>query len=547
MRSSIAARIFALVIGLAFFNSAFAVELGRLFVDSLIDQPLRVRILLDDLGETALEEISVQIASEEDFTRLKVEKVASVSSISIDIESVDGIPYVVLTSSAAINDSYVDLVLDTRWASGRVLTQHTILLDPPVFADTEVAAPPVTVTTDRSSTLYSIAMAARPDSSVTVQQTMLAIQRLNPRSFGDGNINRLYAGEVLRLPSLEQINELDAAQALTAVREQNLQNQTQASSVAGGSLQNESSSEDRLSVVVAIDKDASSEETEELDRRITELEAQLAISQEELARVAREREEFMSRLAAIESQIVSAQEIIRLQDAQLAELTQSLAAAAEVRAEVPEISTAAPSDTKNFTILLLVLVIAVLVVVLLLFRRSAIRDDEESENEVIEFAAEPMSSVARNLNDSEPANSSQQVGRKNHPDWESEGTFAAGELDRELASLKMAMEETSTPKPSVSIQATPITPAFNPDELAFGSQEHVDNASAVVSQASSSNAIDEEEAATKLELAYAYHKMGDDAGAVEILSEVLEEGSEAHKQEAESLLSKLRSSKDGAS
>ena len=50
------------------------------------------------------------------------------------------------------------------------------------------------------------------------------------------------------------------------------------------------------------------------------------------------------------------------------------------------------------------------------------------------------------------------------------------------------------------------------------------------------NVIDEDEAATKLELAYAYHKMGDNAGAAEILLEVLDEGGETHKVEAQKLL-----------
>ncbi len=50
---------------------------------------------------------------------------------------------------------------------------------------------------------------------------MLAIQRLNPSSFGDGNINRLYAGEILRLPTEQQILQLSAAEALEAVLRQN--------------------------------------------------------------------------------------------------------------------------------------------------------------------------------------------------------------------------------------------------------------------------------------------------------------------------------------
>ena len=48
-----------------------------------------------------------------------------------------------------------------------------------------------------------------------------------------------------------------------------------------------------------------------------------------------------------------------------------------------------------------------------------------------------------------------------------------------------------------------------------------------------------EEAATKLELAYAYQKMGDLEGAKEILAEVILEGSSEQKMEAEKLLTAI--------
>jgi pilus assembly protein FimV len=77
-----------------------------------------------------------------------------------------------------------------------------------------------------------------------------------------------------------------------------------------------------------------------------------------------------------------------------------------------------------------------------------------------------------------------------------------------------------------------MPPAFDPEELTFRAQDEVLEAG----KAAAPNVIDEDEAATKLELAYAYHKMGDNAGAAEILLEVLDEGGETHKVEAQKLL-----------
>ena len=50
---------------------------------------------------------------------------------------------------------------------------------------------------------------------------------------------------------------------------------------------------------------------------------------------------------------------------------------------------------------------------------------------------------------------------------------------------------------------------------------------------------DSDEAATKLDLARAYIDMGDDEGAREILGEVLAEGTETQRQDAQVLLDRL--------
>lgn len=547
-------------------GNAGAVGLGQLRADSAINQPLSVRIQLIDLGSTPLEEVEIAVAAGENFERLGVDFAPNFPQIDI-VTGVDADgAYARLTSSSPVRAAYLEIVLDTRWPSGRVLSQHTVLLDPPVFAENEQTATPdvaansepaaestasavtpVTVSTDRSSTLYSIAMAARPNQGVTVQQTMLAIQRLNPRSFGGGNINRLYAGEILRLPTAEQISALSAAEALEAVRRQN---QEAASNVveeapASVNLSAESAvpSGGQLSVVVTNTSDLERENLA-LDARIQELEDQLALSQEEVARAARERADFISRLEAIERQITAAQEIIRLQDEQLAQLAQSLAAAAIARdnevAATPPI-TSSVRDASAFLGQPLVAAaagIAILLLVLLLLRRSRDSHEADGEVDVIKFDAQRNESGDSAAPQTEAAEG---VGGEQAPKAEptfgsADGADAASkrmqdELDKDLLAI-LAEEESGagSVKPQASNQ--PIPPAFDPEELTFRAQDEVLDASKPVAP----NVIDEDEAATKLELAYAYHKMGDNAGAAEILLEVLDEGGETHKVEAQKLL-----------
>lgn len=534
----------ALISCFSFSGSLWAVGLGQLRADSSINQPLSVRIQLTDLGSTPLDEINVAVADADNFERLGVDVVDNFPEIQIILGVDEAGPYARLESASVIRTPYLEVVLDTRWPSGRVLTQHTILLDPPVFLDSEEAdvadsAPPGsaprsdvveeavdasitsprTVTTDRSSTLYSIAMASRPNQSVTVQQTMLAIQRLNPTSFGDGNINRLYAGEILRLPTEQQILQLSAAEALEAVLLQNQEaqvnsvEQRQISEAAG--IAATAATGDQLSVVVT-ETAALEKENSVLGARIEELENRLAISQEELAKAARERVDFIARLEAIESQITAAQEIIKLQDAQLAELTQSLAAAAETRErETPPAARNTVDKATGFFGQPLIAAgaagLAVLLLVLLLLRRNRESHEEESPGEItLTEAAQPVTDTMRKQED----------------------------LDRELLAILADGNEVNVEEKPRRIATVKSAPAFDPEELTFRAQE----AAVETSTSVPIEPIDEDEAATKLELAYAYHKMGDNEGAAEILLEVLEEGSSKHKAEAQKLLDVVNAS-----
>ena len=71
----------------------------------------------------------------------------------------------------------------------------------------------------RRETLWGIASRFRPDSRLTMNQTMLAIFEANPGAFG-GNINILRAGASLRIPSADDIYRIDRGYALDEARRQ---------------------------------------------------------------------------------------------------------------------------------------------------------------------------------------------------------------------------------------------------------------------------------------------------------------------------------------
>ncbi|MFL2840215.1 MAG: FimV/HubP family polar landmark protein [Pseudohongiellaceae bacterium] len=264
--------------------------------------------------------------------------------------------------------------------------------------------------------MLDIAQQVRPVASVTLQQTMLAIQALNPDAFIDDNINRMRSGQVLRVPNREEIEATDTSTAASEVARQNqaFADLQPLAAPAQDEPDTQAAPQDQLSVITAEDAafDATSgagelddEQNAELDRRIAELENQLALRQEEADRARIEREELDSRLADLEAQIEAAQGIIRLQDMQLAQLQESLAEAA-AEAEVVAAEEAAlaaaqaeiaaaqaqPATGANLTDNIMriltgntiiipfgVALVILLLVGLLLRRNRTVADDEEDE------------------------------------------------------------------------------------------------------------------------------------------------------------------------
>ncbi len=72
----------------------------------------------------------------------------------------------------------------------------------------------------RGDTLWGISRRMRPDSRLTMNQTMLAIYEANPDAFV-GNINRLRAGAILRIPSADDVFRITRTDAFAEVKRQN--------------------------------------------------------------------------------------------------------------------------------------------------------------------------------------------------------------------------------------------------------------------------------------------------------------------------------------
>jgi pilus assembly protein FimV len=237
-------------------GAAHALGLGEISVQSALNQPFAAEIGLRNTENLERNEILANLATSEDFERVGVERFFFLSDLSFETDLSDpGNPVIRVSSRQPMTEPFVNLVVEVLWPSGRLLKEYTVLLDPPTYAARPLAAPqaptassapaaaaprrptpapaPERATgrgvlvggtygvTDRNDTLWEIAMQVRPDESLSVHQTMLALLRLNPEAFIGGNINQLKAGYVLRVPNRDEIGRLAIQDAIVQVAEQN--------------------------------------------------------------------------------------------------------------------------------------------------------------------------------------------------------------------------------------------------------------------------------------------------------------------------------------
>ncbi|HCS26680.1 MAG TPA: hypothetical protein DIW43_04460 [Spongiibacteraceae bacterium] len=265
----------ALVIGLGTASLSHALSLGDLRLNSALNQPFQAEIPLRDAGSLSNEQVTIKLASVDDFEKAGVDYSYLLSNLVFTV-SLDGNGDGVVTvkSRDPIVEPYLNFLVEARWPAGRMLREYTVLLDLPSVSDAkssavrtaqggaaaqaarevpatrdEVVMLEETLESEGSDTgpkpradgartnlpkserpteyrvqhndmLWNLASEFKPEGA-TVHQTMLALLRKNPRAFIGDNINRLKSGYVLRLPTAEEARSIGQDDALKEVRRQN--------------------------------------------------------------------------------------------------------------------------------------------------------------------------------------------------------------------------------------------------------------------------------------------------------------------------------------
>lgn len=250
-----------------------ALGLGRVTVQSALGEPLRAEIDIPEINAEEAASLRASVASADAFRAAGLEYSAAVTNVQITLQRrPDGRSYLRLSSDRPVSEPFVDLILEARWASGRIVRDYTMLFDPPNLrpaaqpmpapappmvsrppaptpalppapaalpssppsppavmpapAARPIAPPPPapavtsrapspsgqTVTVKAGDTAGKIAAQTKP-ANISLDQMLLALLRSNPDAFIGGNVNRLKAGAVLEVPSADQAEAVAASEA----------------------------------------------------------------------------------------------------------------------------------------------------------------------------------------------------------------------------------------------------------------------------------------------------------------------------------------------
>ncbi|MEP6998178.1 MAG: FimV/HubP family polar landmark protein, partial [Betaproteobacteria bacterium] len=374
--------------------SVLALGLGKLTVQSGLGQPLSATIELTSAQKDELDTLRARIADPAVYRDNNVQYPAAMSRARIVVEqNQNGAPYLRVTTSQAVNDAFLDVLVELNWATGRVVRDYTFLLDPPTNTETQAVEPaaPIraqagstaaasaptagtraarrsaaaateaapaggtTYTVKRGDTLSKIAQQVKPE-NVSLEQMLVALFRSNESAFDDRNMNRLRTGQIVNVPQADQVAAVPQNEATQVVRVQAADWRAYRDRVAGAAPATDATAARQSAsgrITTAVEDKASAaqpgQDQVRVSREAGKGAAAGAALAEDLAAKNKALSEANSRVAELEKTVRDLQRAVELKNQTMASLQSSAEAAkgkaVERPAEAPKVaaSTSAPA------------------------------------------------------------------------------------------------------------------------------------------------------------------------------------------------------------
>jgi pilus assembly protein FimV len=240
---------------LLFPGISLALGLGDVHLNSPLNAPLDAEIELVNTTPEDLATLEAKLASKETFERYGLDWPQFMSGITVTRDrSANGAHVLRIKSIETVTEPFLTLLIEATWGRGRLVREYTVLLDPPVFAPNSVQSAPVATPStgatqssgeisrpapqeapsqttaspsmagggdsyevQRGDSLSAIARRLASSTGARSDQLMVSIYRGNPGAF-EGDMNRLRAGAVLRIPAGDEIAAVSPSEASGEVR-----------------------------------------------------------------------------------------------------------------------------------------------------------------------------------------------------------------------------------------------------------------------------------------------------------------------------------------
>ncbi|MDH4057079.1 MAG: peptigoglycan-binding protein LysM, partial [Gammaproteobacteria bacterium] len=116
-------------------SEAWAIGLGDIKLESVLNEPLRAEIVLLSASPEEINDLTVALASAETFARYGIDRPFYLQGIEFNVVNGGaGGSVVQIRSRSPITEPFLTFLVEATWSSGRLLREYTVLLDPPTYA-----------------------------------------------------------------------------------------------------------------------------------------------------------------------------------------------------------------------------------------------------------------------------------------------------------------------------------------------------------------------------------------------------------------------------
>ena len=116
---------------LLFCSQVYAINLGKIQVNSALNEPFQAQVPVFNVGEKDINTINAKIAENYAFLNARMERKPIIDGIRLGLQQDESGQYSIsLSSDASVNDLFLQIILDVDSNQQRLSKEYTVLLDP---------------------------------------------------------------------------------------------------------------------------------------------------------------------------------------------------------------------------------------------------------------------------------------------------------------------------------------------------------------------------------------------------------------------------------